>query len=224
VKINVLLAALFVSSIASSAGATNVVNPAGTVLLKHVRLSIDEHSNVYVALGRGIHLYPGADGLIGTTDDVVRGFGRYPQSDSTGAKPDPLDWRILSIEGGKARLVASVIVDGIKFNLNPGDGNDWSASNLRSWLNSNGGQNLSGDQTGFFNAAFNAAEKARIVATTVSMSSAATFLAYNRLLAENQWQTYRAGGRDTQDHVWALSGDELFRYFGRTRLDTQKEM
>jgi hypothetical protein len=91
-------------------------------------------------------------------------------------------------------------------------------------LNSKGGQNSSGNRTGFYDAAFNETEKARIILTKVPMNSNATFIAYNRLLKSDRWKYYKTTGTDTQDYVWALSGEEVFQYFGRSKIATQKEL
>lgn len=103
--------------------------------------------------------------------------------------------------------------------------NAWDLSNLRSWMNSSGGANNAGDTTGFYNSAFTAAEKAKIVVTNVNMHSTGSFIAYNRLLTADWWKTYSTvAGSDTQDNVWVLSGEELFSYFGKSLIATQAEL
>lgn len=200
-----------------------VVNPAGTVLLENVTVEVDAAGQRYVDLGNGFHLYAGADGALGTTDDVVAGFGAYPQSDTTGATADPLDWRLLDVVGGTAVLATSVIVDSVPFD--PGNAtNAWSESNLRSWLNSAGGESQGGDTVGFYDTAFSAEEKALIVESAVPMSSRSSFIAYNTLLSSDWWGQYSTTGEDTQDHVYALSGEEVFGYFGRSTIATEEEL
>ena len=204
---------------AGTADDNQIVNPAGTVLLRKVKLAIDANGVAYVPLGNGFNLYAGADHNLGTTDDVVRGFGRYPQSDVTGGKTDPLDWRLLDIQSGKATLFATAQLDSILFNLDAGDGNDWTKSNLRAWLNSQGGRNAGGDVTGFYNAAFNEAEKARIVSARLD-APGSPFGAYNGPNVTNAPKSYTTPPMNTQDPVWTLSAEEVFRYFGPSQLRT----
>lgn len=201
-----------------------IVNPAGAVVLTDVKVLLDEEGLPYVALGNGFRLYAGDDGILGTIDDVVKGFGSYPQSDATGGSADPLDWRLLDIQDGKAVLMSASILDGVKFNLNATDGDDWENSNLRSWLNSRGGESGQGDTKGFYDTAFSAEEKAKILLTNVSMQSDSSFIAYNTLLSSDWWGYYTTTGKDTQDYVWSLSGEEAFAYYGRSKIATQEEL
>lgn len=201
-----------------------IVNPAGTVLMEDVEASYDEEGQIYVDLGNGFHLYAGDDGKIGTTDDVVKNFGQYAQSDAKGDSASGLNWLLLDIKDGQATLITDEIVDGVQFNLNDSDGDDWAESNMRSWLNSTGGQNMIGDTAGFYNAAFNDEEKAKIVLTDVSMNSDSSYIAYNTLLESDWWGEYSTKGTDTQDYVWALSGEEAFEYFGLSKIATYEEL
>lgn len=43
-------------------------------------------------------------------------FGRYPQSDGIGKKKDPIKWRVLSIEGDDAFLIADQNLDMESYN------------------------------------------------------------------------------------------------------------
>jgi Family of unknown function (DUF6273) len=203
---------------AGTADDNQIVNPAGTVLQKNVKVLVDADSVAYVPLGNGFNLYAGQDHDLGTTDDVVKSFGHYPQSDPTGAKADPLNWRLLDIQDGKATLLASGQLNSIAFNLQASDGNDWTKSNLRAWLNSEGGRNDSGDTIGFYNAAFTDADKAKIIATRLDRPAGAPFGAYNGPGAANAPKTYATPASTSQDHVWALSGEEVAKYFGPSKL------
>ena len=199
-----------------------IVNPAGTVLLDQVSIERDGDGNPFVMISDDLKLTAGADGKIGTTDDVVT-FGSYMQSEHD-TELTPVEWQIMKIEDGKATLASLKILDGVKFNLNDVDGNDWSTSNLRSWLNSQGGENIAGDTVGFYDTAFTDEEKAKIVLTDVSMNSDGSYIAYNRLLSENWWETYTTTGTDTQDYVYALSGEEVFEYYGLSKIATEEEL
>jgi neutral ceramidase len=209
---------------AGTADDNEIVSPSGKVILKNAHPMHDSNSKVYVDLGNGFRVYPGADNVIGTKDDVVINFGHYPQSDSSGAKADPIDWRILDIKDNVATLTSSVLLDAVKFNNNENDGNEWATSNLRLWLNSKGGKSSSGDTNGFYNSAFSPKEKSNILLTTVSMKSKNKFIAYDRLLSSDWWKYYSTNGENTQDYIWALSGEEVFNYFGKSSIATEKEL
>ena len=158
-----------------------VVNPAGTALMTDVTPEYDEEGKIFISLGNGFTLTAGADGKIGTTDDVVA-FGSYMQSEHVeDGKTAALSWRLLDIQDGRATLVTDKVIDGLSFNLSDTDGNDWAGSNLRSWLNSAGGQNMTGDTTGFYDAAFTEEEKTKVLLTDVSMQSDSSYIAYNTL-------------------------------------------
>jgi hypothetical protein len=195
-----------------------IVSPAGTMLRRNVKVAVDAAGVAYVPLGNGFNLYAGQDRDLGTSDDVVMAFGRYPQSDPSGAKSDPLNWRLLDIQDGKATLLATGQLNYIAFNLKATDGNDWTKSNLRSWLNSEGGRNDSGDTVGFYNAAFDDAEKARIVAARLDRQVGPAFGAYNGPGAVNAPKTYATPATSTADRVWVLGGEELSKYFGPSKL------
>ncbi|MEU4654830.1 neutral/alkaline non-lysosomal ceramidase N-terminal domain-containing protein [Streptomyces sp. NPDC023723] len=203
--------------------ADRIVNSAGKVLLKHVKVAKDASGKRHVNLGNGFLLYPGTDAKLGSGNAVVRSFGSYPQTDPTGTTKQPLDWRLLDISGNTAVLATAEIVDGAEFN--PDDNsNAWNTSNLRAWLNSTGGKNLAGDPTGFYDAAFTAAEKRKILKTAVSMKSSGSYPAYNKLLSSDWWGTWTTTGTSTTDYVWALSGEEAFRYFGPSKIATEAEL
>ncbi len=202
---------------AGTADDNRILNPAGTVLAKDVKVAVDADGVAYVPLGNGFNLYAGQDHDLGTTDDVVRGFGRYPQTDVTGAKADPLHWRLLDIQDGKAILLAASQLDSVQFNLDAGDGNDWTRSNLRAWLNSQGGKNAGGDATGFYDTAFTAEEKAKIVPTPLDKLIGAPFGALNPPFVEKP-HLYSTPAMDTRDPVWVLSGEEAIKYFGPSKL------
>lgn len=202
----------------------SLVNPAGKVIIKNQQKKIDASGSAYVDIGNGFHVFAGEDGKLGTNDDIVKGFGHYPQDDITGAKVEPLDWRLLDIRDHHAILIANVIVDAVKFNNSDADGNEWATSNLRMWLNSKGGLSSGGDKLGFLNRAFDEKEKGKMVIMPISMASTGHFIAYNRLLDSNWWQEYSTQGQSTKDYVWALSGEEVYKYFGKSKLATQSEL
>ncbi len=206
-----------------------VVNPAKDVLIENVVFSKNEKGELFIDLGNGFQLYAGADKLLGTTDDVVK-FGSYPQSDKSGETTEPLTWRLLDIKDGVATLLSAKVVDAAKFNLDATSGNQWSDSNLRAWLNSDGGESNTGDTAGFYNKAFNEEEKGKIVPTEVQCDytdaekwtlgdpynyrdTEGNFPGYDRTI--EYYELYTTTGENTVDNVYAISGEEVFRYFSQ---------
>lgn len=61
-------------------------------------------------------------------------FGRYPQSDATGKKKDAIKWRVLSVNGNDAFLMADRCLDCKPYNTT-WDSVTWETCTLRSWLN-----------------------------------------------------------------------------------------
>lgn len=210
-----------------------IVNPAKAVLLEDVEFSYNSARDVYVDLGNGFLLYGGDDGLIGTCDDIVKGFGSYPQSDETGEKTESLDWRLLDIVDGEAVLLSAKVIDAIQFNLDPTQGNDWATSNIRAWLNSTGGVSFGGDTVGFYDKAFTDADKEKIVLSEVRcdysdyekwtlgdpydyLDTEGNFPGYNRTIA--YYELYSTSGENTFDYVYAISGEEVFHYFSQGEI------
>ena len=213
-----------VDGVAGTSDDNKVVNPAGKAIVDGVKVEFDADGKPYVSLG-SLTLVPGADGKIGTVDDTVA-FGRYQQSDhyADGVSPTAIDWYVLDVSDGKALLASEKILMPVKFNLSDSDGNDWAYSNLRAWLNSNGGVSASGDTEGFYDAAFNEEEKALIVPTEVKMNLGGSFDAYNRLKSSDWWELYTTAGTDTVDNVYALSAEEVWEYFGESTVATYAEL
>ena len=84
-------------------------------------------------------------------EKALSGFGRYGNED--------LKWRILDVDGDKALIISEKGIDAQKFNPRSG-GNVWSGSEIRTWLNES-----------FFKTAFNDAERASILSTSVETES-----------------------------------------------------
>ena len=66
-----------------------------------------------------------------STWDVVT-FGNYYQSDSV--KKEPIEWRVLSVDGDDVFLLADKILDSKAYH-GPGGLASWSESTIRNWLN-----------------------------------------------------------------------------------------
>ncbi len=122
---------------------------------------------------------PRVSGGVSTWDLVY--FGKYPQTDSTGVKKDPIKWRVLSVNGNDAFLLADSGLDVQRFHdwSNKGEASAdvfWSNSCIRSWLNGYDGKSnemkLSYTYKNFINTAFETeSEKKAILESDVSAST-----------------------------------------------------
>src|SRR5574344_48991 len=107
-------------------------------------------------------------------------------------KYEPITWRVLDVQAGKAFLMANLVLDSQDYHYSIStrtiDGstvysNNYQESHIRSWLNSN-----------FYNTAFTTAEQARIQTTTADNSVASTGYSSNPYACAN-----------TSDKVFLLS-------------------
>ena len=125
-------------------------------------------------------------------------FGSYPQSDATGEKKDAIKWRVLSVDGNDAFLIADCNLDCQTYNTTY-ERVTWETSTIRSWLNGyNAGYNANGidySSDNFIDKAFTSAEKEAINQVTV---------------VNNDNPEYGTeGGNDTKDKVFLLSIEEV---------------
>ena len=111
-------------------------------------------------------------------------FGEYPQSSSSSS--DPIKWRVLKTENGRALLISDMLLDCVKYNSNCSV--TWEDSSIRRWLNSD-----------FMNKAFSQSEQEIICDVTISNPS------------NSKFDTY--GGNSTTDSVFLLSEEEARNYF-----------
>lgn len=112
-------------------------------------------------------------------------FGRYPQG--TDGEIMPLRWLVLTVRDGRALLIADKMIECMAYHGQSADVT-WETSSLRGWLNGT-----------FFDSAFNEEEKAVILSVSLPNTDNAKY--------------DTAGGRPTQDKVFALSLEELEQYF-----------
>lgn len=143
----------------------------------------------------------GSDGTV-TWDCIY--FGSYWQNDTNGDgkadqddKKEPIKWRVLSVDGDDAFLLADQNLDCKKYN----DTNEvvtWETCTLRRWLNDD-----------FFKAAFTANEQSAVKMTAV---------------ANHDNEDYDTeGGADTGDKVYLLSYEEVGNLtYGFPRLNQGK--
>lgn len=138
-----------------------------------------------------------------TTWDVVC-FGHYAQSDLTGTKKDAIRWRVLSVEGNDAFLLADQNLDSQPYNTRE-TGVSWKECTLRAWLNSS-----------FFSTAFTNAEQAIIKDSQVQN--------------DNNPDYNTEAGDNTNDHVFLLSLAEIknesygFNRIGNVSSETREAM
>lgn len=139
-----------------------------------------------------------------TTWDCVW-FGNYWQEDTNGdGKADkndakqPIKWRVLSVNGDDAFLLADKNLDWQKYN-DTRTSVTWETCTMRSWLNGYGAaSNKNGtDYTGnnFIGNAFNSSERTTIRTTDV--------------VNDDNSVCGTEGGNDTSDRVYLLSLDEM---------------
>lgn len=115
-------------------------------------------------------------------------FGHYLQTSngSGGFNNDPIKWRVLSVDGNEALLLADKNLDCKLYNEGDGD-MIWETSTVRSWLNGSGSDS-------FLGKAFTGSEQNAVCEKTV----------------QNPDNPYfgTAGGNATRDKVFFLSIDE----------------
>ena len=114
-------------------------------------------------------------------------------------KYEPIKWRVLSVDGTDALLLADVALDDQRYNLNY-KSVTWATSSIRSWLN---GYSASVNEPqkdysykNFINAAFSSEEKNAIKITNV--------------INDNNISYGIAGGNTTSDKVFLLSESEVY--------------
>ena len=132
-------------------------------------------------------------------------FGNYWQEDTNGdGKADendaktPIKWRVLSVDGDDAFLLADKNIDVQRYNKNYVDVT-WETCTMRSWLNGYGAEaNQPGEDFGtnnFLNNAFSKSEQSAIRTTNV--------------VNDDNPEYGTEGGNDTSDKVYLLSIDEV---------------
>lgn len=155
------------------------------------------------AAGYGIS-NPSTDAIGISTWDCVT-FGNYWQSDTNGDgtadqsdEKEPIKWRVLSVNGDDAFLLADANLDVQVYNEEYIEVT-WETSTLRSWLNSD-----------FYNAAFSDAEKSAIKTTKV--------------VNEDNPEEGTEGGNETNDKVYLLSiGEAMNPLYGFSSKDYTTE-
>ena len=114
-------------------------------------------------------------------------------------KYEPIKWRVLYKENGKAFLLSDIALDDQKYNINDTD-TTWENCSIRSWLNGYGASinepQIDYTSNNFINSAFSQEEKNAIKKTNV---------------VNNDNISYdTAGGNDTVDKIFLLSESEIY--------------
>ena len=128
-------------------------------------------------------------------------FGHYPQSSDGkgGFNNDPIKWRVLSVEGNEALLLADKNLDAKSYNKT--HSSIWATSVIRSWLNGyNGTENkdeIDYAQNNFMETAFTNSEILSICQTDI--------------VTNNNKEFGTQGGPDTKDKIFCLSTEEAIK-------------
>ena len=112
-------------------------------------------------------------------------FGNYPQGED--GEEQPIEWRVLAVENGKALVISEKLLDCVRYN-EKFTNVTWETCTLRKWMNGE-----------FINKAFSSSEQAKI-ATVTNQNP------------DNSIHNTK-GGNATQDKIFALSIDEVNQYF-----------
>ena len=99
----------------------------------------------------------------------------------------PLEWRVLAVENGRALLITDKLIDYVEYNESYANVT-WETCTLRKWMNSD-----------FISKAFSSSQQAQI-ATVINQNP-------------NNPEYKTKGGNATQDKIFALSIDEAEKYF-----------
>lgn len=129
---------------------------------------------------------PEAEGAALAVGDTVI-LGRYDQDNDASNGAEPIEWRVLKIDGDDATLITVYSLDAMSYD-DASEDVTWETCRLRRWLNDN-----------FLNAAFTDAERAMLETVTVR--------------AAGNPQYACDAGNDTQDVVFLLSIDEVETLF-----------
>ena len=112
-------------------------------------------------------------------------FGQYPQG--ANGEVQPIEWRVLTVENGRALVISEKLLDCVKYNEGYTDVT-WETCTLRKWMNGE-----------FLNKAFSSSEQSKIATVT------------NQNPDNPEYDTQ--GGDATQDRIFALSIEEATQYF-----------
>ena len=118
-------------------------------------------------------------------------FGSYEQDNDLTNGPEPVEWTVLDVQGGKALLISKFGLDSQRFNSTQ-KAVTWETCMLRSWLNNE-----------FHSSAFSDHEKEFIEETSVDNGWSQ---------GNPKWRTN--GGNNTNDRIFILSFAEAREFYG----------
>ena len=121
-------------------------------------------------------------------------FGSYEQDGNKENGAEPIEWEILDVKNGKLLVISRYILDAKPYNEESGDVT-WETCTLRKWLNKD-----------FYDSAFKAGEKKKIVKTKISNPD-------NKYAKDNNMGYGADGGKATKDNVFLLSVSEIRKYY-----------
>ena len=120
-------------------------------------------------------------------DDNLVDFGHYEQDGNLENGPEPIRWRVLSEENGKALLLSEYGLDTKSYN-EEWEEVTWEECTLRNWLNDD-----------FYRTAFSEEQQNLIMLT--------------QLINKDNLDYNINGGNDTEDKIFLLSIEEVGEYF-----------
>ncbi len=126
--------------------------------------------------------------------DVVV-FGEYQQDLDTTNGNEPIEWEVLDVSNNRALLLSKYVIECKAYNEEVVEFT-WETCSLRSWLNGE-----------FYDTAFDEDEKHRIAEVTLSNPDNAYY--------------GTEGGNDTNDKIFLLSMEEIFKYYGDDWYDPE---
>ena len=112
-------------------------------------------------------------------------FGNYPQGED--GEEQPIEWRVLAVEDGKALVISEKLLDYVQYNETDTDVT-WETCTLQKWMNND-----------FISKAFSSSQQAKIITVTNQNP--------------NNPQYGAKGDNATQDKIFALSIYEAKKYF-----------
>ena len=126
--------------------------------------------------------------------DIIK-FGSYEQDGNISNGAEPIEWEILSKENGRALLISKYVLDRQWYDTEGGDVT-WETCSLREWMNSV-----------FLNSAFDKSEKLQISEVELDNPDNPNY--------------GTKGGNSTKDRVFALSVDEITKYYSFDYWNTE---
>ena len=121
------------------------------------------------------------------TGDVAT-LGSYEQDNDLNNGPEPIEWKVLTVENRMALLLSTYALDAKQFHTNSSGFVTWEGSSLRKWMNDD-----------FFNTAFSPDEKAYVSQSVIANPA-------NK-------RSGASAGNKTTDRIFLLSTDEVNEYF-----------